>query len=121
SINNGCYMSSKIALMSEYSSGLSRRQFITGLVAGAAGIGLGNPSAWAAQLAQQTGEQNSLRGTDFNLDIGYLPVNFTGKDRMAIAVNGSVPAPVLRWKEGERVTLRVNNHLAEDSSIHWHG
>ena len=114
-------MSSKIALMSEYSSGLSRRQFITGLVAGAAGIGLGNPSAWAAQLAQQTGVQNTLKGNNFNLDIGYLPVNFTGKDRMAIAVNGSVPAPVLRWKEGERVTLRVNNHLAEDSSIHWHG
>jgi len=55
------------------------------------------------------------------LNIGYQPVNFTGKDRMATAVNGSVPAPILRWREGERVTLRVKNNLAKDSSLHWHG
>ena len=36
-------------------------------------------------------------------------------------VNGSIPGPVLRWQEGDRVTLRVRNHLAHDTSIHWHG
>ncbi|ODS23819.1 hypothetical protein AB835_06965 [Candidatus Endobugula sertula] len=45
----------------------------------------------------------------------------TGKERIANTVNGSLPAPVLRWKEGETVTLRVKNNLAYDSSIHWHG
>src|SRR5690606_30661357 len=43
------------------------------------------------------------------------------RERTAVTVNGTLPAPVLRWREGERVTLRVNNHLAEDTSIHWHG
>ena len=36
-------------------------------------------------------------------------------------MNGSVPAPTLRWKEGDTVTLRVANTLDEDASIHWHG
>lgn len=63
----------------------------------------------------------TLRGNEFDLNIGYQPVNFTGKNRMATAINGSVPSPVLRWREGDRVKLRVKNNLAEDSSIHWHG
>lgn len=62
-----------------------------------------------------------MSGTQFDLSIGYKPVNFTGRERQATAINGSVPAPILRWREGDRVTLRVTNHLAHDSSIHWHG
>ncbi|EGG93741.1 Multicopper oxidase [gamma proteobacterium IMCC1989] len=45
----------------------------------------------------------------------------TGKEKIATTVNGSLPAPILRWKEGETVTLRVKNNLSHDSSIHWHG
>jgi CopA family copper-resistance protein len=48
-------------------------------------------------------------------------MNFTGSPRVAFTVNGSVPAPLLRWKEGDTVTLRVVNTLDEDASIHWHG
>ena len=48
-------------------------------------------------------------------------MNFTGKQRRAITVNNQLPAPTLRWKEGQRVTLRVTNHLKVDTSIHWHG
>ena len=48
-------------------------------------------------------------------------MNFTGSPRIAFTVNGSVPAPTLRWKEGDTVTLRVANTLDEDASIHWHG
>ncbi len=62
-----------------------------------------------------------LRGTEFNLEIGESPVNFTGSPRMATTVNGSLPAPTLRWREGDTVTLRVKNRLAEATSIHWHG
>ncbi len=65
--------------------------------------------------------QPTLQGNQFDLGIGYSPINLTGKDRIATTVNGSVPAPTLRWKEGETVTLRVKNNLAHDSSIHWHG
>ncbi|MBT8115328.1 MAG: multicopper oxidase domain-containing protein, partial [Arenicella sp.] len=67
------------------------------------------------------GGQNSLNGRQFDLDIGYLPVNYTGKTRQATAINGSIPAPVLRWKQGDRISLNVRNNLAVDSSIHWHG
>ena len=40
---------------------------------------------------------------------------------VATVINGSIPGPVLRWREGDRVTLRVRNYLAHDTSIHWHG
>ena len=62
-----------------------------------------------------------LSGTLFDLSIGELPVNYTGVARLATAVNGQVPAPLLRWREGDVVTLRVTNRLAAHSSIHWHG
>ncbi len=49
-------------------------------------------------------------------------MNITGRPRPAVTVNGSLPAPVLRWREGDTVTLRVSNQLADaPSSIHWHG
>jgi CopA family copper-resistance protein len=73
--------------------------------------------AWAA-----AGAGNAvLTGTDFNLHIGALGVNYTGAARVATAVNGRVPAPLLRFRQGDTVTLRVTNHLPARSSIHWHG
>ncbi len=97
---------------------VSRRQFVQGLAAGGALMGLGSVSS-ASPVKHKAAE--TLRGNQFNLDVNYQPVNFTGQNRMATTVNGSVPAPTLRWREGERVTLRVKNNLAEDTSIHWHG
>lgn len=104
-------------------AGLSRRRFVTGMLVGGAAIGA-MPGLRAAQHQHHGGRIQSaevLSGRQFNLDIGYLPVNFTGRDRIATAVNGSLPAPTLRWREGDRVILNVTNHLAHDSSIHWHG
>ncbi len=98
-------------------SSISRRTFVTGATAGSALLGLGLPLAGRNAQA----ETPILRGTEFDLDIGYLDVNFTGSNRVATAVNETVPAPVLRWREGEQVTLRVTNHLPHDTSIHWHG
>jgi CopA family copper-resistance protein len=68
------------------------------------------PAAWA-----------TLAGSDFDLRIGETPINVTGSPRIAFTVNGSVPAPTLRWTEGDTVMLRVANTLNEDASIHWHG
>ncbi len=101
----------------------SRRTFVKGLAAGgaAATLGLWRTPLLQAQAAarQPTGE---LSGTQFDLRIGETAVNFTGKPRIAYAVNRSVPGPVLRWREGDTVTLRVANTLSgEDASIHWHG
>lgn len=101
---------------------LSRRRFVQGLAAGGALLGMGlNPGiSRAEQLRARMGPQ-VLSGSRFDLTYSPTPVNFTGKDRFATAINGSVPAPVLRWKEGDTVTLNVTNNLAEDTSIHWHG
>jgi len=71
--------------------------------------------------ARLTTQAEVLAGTEFNLTIAETPVNFTGTPRMATTVNGSIPAPTLRWREGDTVTLHVTNHLAEETSIHWHG
>jgi len=62
-----------------------------------------------------------LSGTEFALEIGPTPINITGQPRIATAVNGQVPAPILRWREGDTVTLAVSNRLSVPSSIHWHG
>jgi len=62
-----------------------------------------------------------LSGTEFDLTIDSMSVDFTGKRRTAMAINGSIPGPLLRWREGDTVTLRVRNRLPHDTSIHWHG
>lgn len=95
---------------------LTRRQFVLGTAAGAALVcsGLGRPLAAAVPT-------QALSGRAFDLTIDRTPVNYTGKDRLAVTVNGTLPAPILRWREGDDVTLRVHNRLDEDTSIHWHG
>lgn len=102
---------------------LSRRRFVTGVASSTALGLLGNIGIAHSKPFVSSGftPQPAFSGNSFKLDIGYLPVNFTGENRQATAVNGSIPSPVLRWKEGERVTLDVKNNLAADSSIHWHG
>jgi len=62
-----------------------------------------------------------LSGTEFDLVIGETPVTITGAKRTALTINGSLPGPLLRWREGDTVTLRVRNQLDEATSIHWHG
>src|SRR5258705_11495141 len=85
---------------------LSRRRFVQGLTAGGVIAALG----WGAHpLFGETGHHAPavLTGNHFDLTVDYLPVNFTGKHRLATAVNGSVPGPTLRWREGEVVTVAV--------------
>src|SRR5690606_18811211 len=102
---------------------IPRRRFVQGLAAGGVLLGL-SPFARAAGMRSEgtsTGSAAVLSGTEFNLEIGESPVNFTGNPRMATTVNGSLPAPTLRWREGDTVTIRVKNRLKETTSIHWHG
>ena len=63
----------------------------------------------------------TLSGTDFQLEVGATQVNFTGVPRYATVVNGQLPAPLLRWRQGDTVTIRVTNRLPAPTSIHWHG
>jgi FtsP/CotA-like multicopper oxidase with cupredoxin domain len=71
--------------------------------------------------AQHATAQQTLQGTSFDLSIGETVMNFTGSPRIAQTINGSIPGPLLRWREGDTVSLRVRNELDEDTSIHWHG
>ncbi len=58
---------------------------------------------------------------EYNLVIEKKAINLMGREKMVPTINGSVPGPVLRWREGEDVTIRVANRLDEPTSIHWHG
>ncbi len=101
-----------------------RRRFVQGLALGgvAAGTALSTPVHAIGPHPATAPVVPVLRGTDFDLSIGAAPVNFTGRVRPAITVNGSLPAPTLRWREGDTVEVRVSNRLrGVDSSIHWHG
>ena len=104
---------------------LSRRRFVQGLALG--GVATLLPGAAWSRPRPRVGDFNVLRGTGFDLVIGETPVDFTGRVRPAVTVNGSLPAPILRWKEGTTVDLRVRNALPAGSihghqtSIHWHG
>jgi CopA family copper-resistance protein len=75
----------------------------------------------ATRTFAQATERQVLSGTQFDLQIGALAVNLTGQQRIATVVNGQLPAPLLRWREGDTIALRVTNRLPVASSIHWHG
>ena len=92
---------------------INRRTFVKGLAVGGAAAGLGMwPSRGFAQ-ADSRMSPATLTGTEFDLRIGESPVNFTGAPRMGITVNGTIPAPLVRWREGDTVTMRVANTLPE--------
>lgn len=96
-----------------------RRKFLQGLMAG--GITLGF-APWGRLLAStNTLSTAPISNTEFDLTIAQTPVNFTGKPSLATTINGTIPGPTLRWREGETVTIRVTNKLQEQTSIHWHG
>ena len=62
-----------------------------------------------------------MSGTQFDLSVARSQVMIDGRTGPAITVNGQVPAPLLRWREGDDITLNVHNGLDTDTSIHWHG
>ena len=82
----------------------SRRTFIRGLAAGGALAGFGTWDLAALAQGRSREPQQVLRGTSFDLSIGETPMDFTGSPRLAQTINGSMPAPVLRWREGDTVT-----------------
>ncbi len=108
----------------------SRRRFVKGLAAGGAVASLGLAGCSSNSVSDKMKPSKKaggfshgpeLKGKVFNLTIDEQRVNFTGRSRIATAINGTVPAPTLRWKEGETVTLNVTNKMDVTTSIHWHG
>ncbi|MCC7178755.1 MAG: copper resistance system multicopper oxidase [Acidobacteria bacterium] len=99
---------------------MTRRRFVKGLAVGGAVVAAGrwDLPAWAQPVRQAPAV---LTGTEIDLAIGETPMNITGAPRIAQTINGTIPGPVVRLREGDTVTLRVKNELDEDTSIHWHG
>jgi CopA family copper-resistance protein len=100
---------------------LSRRRFVAG---GAAVLGASAMRpAWAQSVSHGTAAKGFGALTGFNIDLNIAEQVFevNGRRGHAVAINGTIPAPLLRLKEGETVRLAVNNQLDEDTSIHWHG
>jgi CopA family copper-resistance protein len=74
------------------------------------------PRAWAQSAQIQAGSPKV-----FNLVLEHRIVDITGTPHSAMTINGQLPAPALRFREGEEVVINVANKLREDTSIHWHG
>jgi CopA family copper-resistance protein len=96
---------------------LHRRQLLTGL----GGLALATP-AWA-----RTGSvglpppRATLSGADIKLTIGHGRHPIDGRTGHVVCINGTTPGPLLRLRQGQTVRLAVENTLAEDTSLHWHG
>ncbi|WP_312751357.1 copper resistance system multicopper oxidase [Psychrobacter sanguinis] len=103
---------------------LNRRKFLSGagIVAGSAMIA----PAWAgaefkSDYNPAAKETQILTGNEFDLYVRKMPVVIDGRNTTATLINDSLPAPTLKMKEGETVTIRVHNEMDETTSIHWHG
>ncbi|WPB56910.1 copper resistance system multicopper oxidase [Xylophilus sp. GOD-11R] len=99
---------------------LPRRRFVQGLAAGGLLAGW-TAASGGAEAGPRLGTPPVLRGTEFDLVIAEQTIVIDGVASIATTVNGSLPGPTLRLREGDTVTIRVTNRLREPTSIHWHG
>ncbi len=79
--------------------------------------------AWAAPDESLTRTPDVLDGsaTSLDLTIGHTEIRIGGQRGRATTINGSLPGPILRFREGDEAVIRVTNTLDEDTSLHWHG
>ena len=81
------------------------------------------PALKAASGGATNGSQPAYVGkrVEYDLYVADTLVNFTGKVRTAVAINGRLPGPTLRFTEGDTAVVRVHNRLKGATSMHWHG
>ena len=101
-------------------SPVSRRHFLRDAAIGGAGLGVALPwlPAWAQPVSAGI---DTLSGKDIALRVAHTMMTINGKSSHAIGINGTVPAPLIRLRQGQTVRLAVTNDLDEETSIHWHG
>jgi CopA family copper-resistance protein len=102
---------------------ISRRRLLQTTVATGALVGAqALLPAWARNVAGTLPSAGPRTGPhEFDLTIAETPLQIDGRQGSAITLNGGIPGPVMRFREGETVTIRVHNRLDEETSIHWHG
>ena len=78
--------------------------------------------AWAREVSRGLAPaMPTLSGEEIALTVGHSPFTVGGRTGHAVTVNGMLPAPLIRLREGQTVRIAVTNTLEEDTSIHWHG
>jgi len=102
---------------------INRRGFIrSATVAGGTLVATAWLPAWAQPVSSGiVSPLPLLQGNDIALRIAHQSMMIDGHPSHAIGINGTVPAPLIRLRQGQTVRLSVTNDLDEDSSIHWHG
>ena len=101
---------------------ITRRHLLRSAVASAAAWAIpGHTRTPSAAKPQVQRGLTTLTGPRFDLTIARQDLILENRHSHAITLNGCLPAPVLRWREGDTVTLAVTNRLDEPTSIHWHG
>jgi len=102
---------------------LERRSLLRAGAIGTAGYGLASLMPAWAQSGSPGLQANlpTLSGDEIRLRIGHSALSVGGRSGHAVTVNGVLPAPLIRLREGQDVRIHVENTLDEDTSIHWHG
>ena len=103
---------------------LDRRSLLRGAALTGVGLGMSNLfPAWAQTGTHGMAAKGSatLNGNEIHLVVEESAFNVDGRAGHAITINGTIPAPLIRLREGQNVRLIVENRLDEDTSIHWHG
>ena len=98
-----------------------RRRFVLGAMTASAAAALTKVSPlWAAPAGRHFKDQ-VLTDDIKNLTISEANLAIGSKTGLPITINGQMPGPLIRLKEGQRAQLNVTNRLEQDTSIHWHG
>jgi CopA family copper-resistance protein len=105
------------------SSLLDRRSLLRGVALGGAGLAVANwYPAWAQPVSRGIAKPiPELSGDTISLRVAQEMVSVDGRQAHVIAMNGTVPAPLLRLREGQAVRITIDNALDEETSLHWHG
>ena len=105
------------------SSLLDRRSLLRGAALGGTGLVVANwYPAWAQPVSRGIAKPvPELSGDTISLRIAQEMVSVDGRQAHVIAMNGTVPAPLLRLREGQAVRITIDNALDEETSLHWHG
>ncbi len=76
---------------------------------------------WTCIALLISGTILSAATVEYHLNITHETMNLTGNPVEAMAINGQLPGPTLRFTEGDRALIRVHNQMEVETSIHWHG
>lgn len=97
----------------------TRRMFVAS--GGVAGLAAALPTWARSGTPGLAAPSATLSGDEIALSIGHARFATGGRSGHAVTINGTLPGPLLRLREGQNVRIAVTNTLDEESSIHWHG